>query len=266
MGRARDSFRQLLEAHIALLRAEVAEAGRKLGIIVGLAAGALFLAILVAILLYVGSFLFLGEWLFGSMGWGIIHGTLIGVGIIAGIGVDLAGGRVRSYAWGLAWGIVVGLGLGLILSFNVSNDVAEWGAGLVEDELRLDEHWAPTLVGLVVGALATAVVALIVGWRARWRFGSPAALAIAGLAVGGFVGAILASTRYDNPNGVAGFAVMVGLLTWIVVGLLLAYRRGFDPEARYAGLVPRESIAAFEGSREFIRAQWARQKRKMTGR
>jgi hypothetical protein len=58
-----------------------------------------------------------------------------------------------------------------------------------------------------------------------------------------------ASTRYDNPDGVAGLAVMVGLLTWIIVGLLLAYRRGFDPEARYAGLLPRESIAALEGRR-----------------
>jgi hypothetical protein len=266
MAQARDAFRRLLEAHIALLRAELAEAGRRLGIIIGLGAAAAFVAFLVAILLYVGSFLFLGEWLFGSMGWGIIHGTLLGACIIAAIGVDLAGGRVRSYAWGLAWGLVAGLALGLVLSLNVSNDAAEWGAGVIEDELRLDEHWAPTLVGLAIGALITAVVALIAGWRVRWRFGSPVALAVGGLAVGGFVGAILASTRYDNPDGVAGLAVMVGLLTWIVVGLLLAYRHGFDPEGRYAGLMPRESIAAFERSQDFLRAQWARQKRKVTGR
>jgi hypothetical protein len=266
MGRARDAFRKLLEAHVALLRAELAEAGRKLGIIVGLAAAAAFLAFLVAILLYVGSFLFLGEWLFGSMGWGIIHGTLLGVGIIAGVAVDLAGGRTRSYAWGLAWGVVVGVVFGLVLSLNVSNDAAEWGAGLVEDQLSLDEHWAPTLVGLVVGGVITAVVARILGWRARWSFGSPIAVTVIGFAAGGFVGGILASTRYDNPDGVAGLAVMVGLLAWIIVGLLLAYRHGFDPESRYAGLLPRESIAAFEGSRDFVRGQWARQKRKMTGR
>jgi hypothetical protein len=266
MGRTRESFRRLLEAHRDLLRAELAESGRKLSIIVGLGAAAAFLAFLVAILLYVGSFLFLGEWLFGSMGWGIIHGTLLGVAIVAGIAVDLAGGSVRSYAWGLAWGVVVGLVVGLALSFNVTNDAAEWGAGLVEDPLRLDEHWAPTLVGLVVGGVIAAAVALVLGWRARWSFGSPVVVAVIGLAVGGFVGAILASTRYDNPNGVAGLAVMVGLLTWIIVGLLLAYRHGFDPEARYAGLVPRESIAAFERSRGFMREQWTRQKRKVTGR
>ncbi len=53
-------------------------------------------------------------------------------------------GAWRGGSWS-AWS------LGLVLSFNVSNDAAEWGAGLVEDQLRLDEHWAPTLVGLVVG-------------------------------------------------------------------------------------------------------------------
>ncbi len=31
---------------------------------------------------------------------------------------------------------------------------------------------------------------------------------------------------------------------------------GFDPEARYAGLVPRESIAAFEQTKDFLKEQW----------
>ncbi len=77
IGDTRAAFMRMLEAHIALLRAELAIAGQELGIIVGLAAGALALAILVVILLYVGTFLFIGDWLFGSMGWGIIHGTLL---------------------------------------------------------------------------------------------------------------------------------------------------------------------------------------------
>ena len=266
IGEARAAFGRLLEAHLALLRAELSVAGREIGIIAGLAAGALFLAILVAILLYVGTFLFMGEWLFGSMGWGIIHGTLLGVAIIGFVGIDLAGGSVRSYAWGLMWGAVVTIVLSLLLAFNATNDAAEWGAGLVEDGLRLDEHWAPTLVGLVVGAGIVAAAALVVGWRSAWAFGKPLAMAAMGLVAGGFVGAILASTRYDNPDGVVGLAIMIGLLTWIGVGIGLAYRRGFDPEARYASLVPRESIAAFEKSRHLLRAQWARQKRRMMGR
>ena len=76
----------------------------------------------------------------------------------------------------------------------------------------------------------------------------------------------VASTRYDNPNGVAGLAIMVGLVTWMVVGGLLAYWRGFDPEGRYAGLVPRRSIDSFAETGEFLRAQLKRQKDRMMGR
>jgi hypothetical protein len=87
-----------------------------------------------------------------------------------------------------------------------------------------------------------------------------------GLVLGGFAGALFASTRWDNPDGVVGLAIMLGLLTWIIVGLWLAYRRGFDPEARYASLVPRESIVAFERTRDFLEEQWQRQKDRMMGR
>jgi hypothetical protein len=89
---------------------------------------------------------------------------------------------------------------------------------------------------------------------------------MAGLALGAFVGTIYASTRYDAADGVFGLALMVGLMTWIVVGLLLASRAGFDPEARYANLVPRESIASFEVTKDFFMEQWEKQKDRMMGR
>ena len=87
-----------------------------------------------------------------------------------------------------------------------------------------------------------------------------------GLAAGGFIGALYASTRYDAADGVLGLAITIGLLTWIGAGFALAARAGFDPEARYAGLIPRESIAAFEGTREFLQQQWEEQKDRMMGR
>ncbi len=99
---------RLLGAHMALLKAELAVAGRELGIIVGLALAAFVLAVLAGILLYVGSFLFFGELLFGSMGWGIIHGILIPVIVIGLIGVDLAGGQAGRFALGSLIGVGVG--------------------------------------------------------------------------------------------------------------------------------------------------------------
>ena len=94
----------------------------ELGIIVGLAVGALAVAVLVAVLLYVGSFLFFGEWLFGSMGWGIIHGTLLAGAVIAFVGLNLAGGDVRGYGWGALVGVIVAVVLVALLLSNVGNE------------------------------------------------------------------------------------------------------------------------------------------------
>jgi hypothetical protein len=240
--------------------------GREVGIIVGLALAVLVLAILTGTLLIVGGFLFLGEWLFGSMGWGIIHGTLLGILLIGFAAVDLAGGSLRSYAWGVPAGLVVGVLVSAVLILNLGNEAAEAAAGAIEDPLLLDRQWAPTLVGFVVGAVILAVVLLILGHRARWRFGSPLVLGAVGIVFGGFVGAIVASTRYQSPAGVVGLAVTLGLITAIVVGWLLAARQGFDAEARYASLVPRATMAAFEETRGLLERQMQRQRDRFMGR
>ncbi len=272
IGGARAAFMRLIEAHLALLRAELAITGREVGIILGLALGAFVVAVLVGILLYVGSFLFLGEWLFGSMGWGIIHGTLLGGAFIGFVAVNLAGGDMRAYGAGALVGIVTVVVLSLLLLSNMGNEAGEWGSRVLgddlisESDLPFGDEWLTTLVGIAAGAAVLAVVAFIGGWRAQQRGRALVGLVGAAAVVGGLVGGIYLSTRYDAPDGVLGLAIMVGLITWIVAGLLLANRRGFDPEARYANLVPRESIAAFERSREFLKEQLARQKGRILGR
>ena len=75
----------------------------------------LVILLLVLGLLYVGGFLFFGEWLFGSMGWGIIHGTLLGAAFIGFVGINLAGGDVRAYGAGAAVGLVVTVLLAAVL-------------------------------------------------------------------------------------------------------------------------------------------------------
>jgi len=180
--------------------------------------------------------------------------------------VDLGGGSVRSYAWGVPVGVLVAVIVSLVLTLNLGNDAAETTAGAIEDQLLLDRQWAPTLVGFVVGAIVLGVILLILGYRARGRAGSPLVLALVGVLLGGFVGAIVASTRYDNPDGVVGMAIALGLIVWIAVGGLLAARHGFDPEARYAPLVPRATMAAFEETRDLVQRQGQRQKDRFMGR
>jgi hypothetical protein len=251
----------MLDAHVALLRAELAVVGRELGVIVGLALAALAFALLILILLYVGTFLFLGEWLFGSMGWGILHGTLLTGALIAGIALNLAGGWMGAYGRGFLIGLVVTIVLSLLFASNVLRTGAVEGARSVESSIPLHPNLLPTLVGLVVGAAVLGLVALAAAWRTEWA----AQAGVAGIAIGALFGAILGSAVFDNPGAVA-ISVTIGLLVWILAAFALAARRGFDPEARYARLVPRESIDSIERTREFLVRQWERQKGRVLGR
>ncbi len=267
----RAAFRRMLEAHLGLLRAELELTGKELAIIVGLAVGALAIAILVGILLYVGGFLFFGELLFGSMGWGIIHGTLIGAAVIVYVGLNLAGGEVRGYGWGALIGVIVTVALAILLLSNVGNESGEWVRRFLVEEFQTDDlpfgdEWLVFLSGLVLGGLIGLAGGLIVAWRASLD-GRARLWAVVGLILTfALVGAIYLPTRYDAPDGVLGLAIMIGLIVWIATGAWLTARNGFDPEARYANLLPRESIAAFSRTKEFVFEQWERQKSRMMGR
>jgi hypothetical protein len=238
---------------------------------VGLALGAVVIAVLAAILLYVGSFLFFGELLFGSMGWGIIHGTLLAAAVVGFVAINLAGGQVGRYGWGAAIGVAVAVVFAAVLLSNVGNTGGEaikdrLSDTFVTEDLPFGEAWLVTLSGLVLGGLVALIIAAVIGWRSQLRGGALIGASVAGFLLGGFVGAIWLSTRYAAPDGVLGLAITIGFLTWIIAGAILAARAGFDPEARYANLVPRESIAAFEQTKDFMSEQWERQKNRMLGR
>ena len=269
IGGVKAAFKRMLDAHVTLLRAELEIAGKELGIIAGLAVGALVILLLVLGLLYVGGFLFFGEWLFGSMGWGIIHGTLLGAAFIGFVGINLAGGDVRAYGAGAVIGLAVTIILAALLISNVGNEggeaVRDWiDSEFQTEQLPFGDEWLVLFIGFVIVGIIGAIVALIASWQTQ--AGHPFAMLVTGFIVGGFVGAIWFPTRYQAADGVMGLAIMVGLITWIVAGAILAARRGFDPEARYADLIPRESIAAFERTKDFLTEQWERQKDRMLGR
>lgn len=70
VGATRDATKRLVGAHVELAKAEIGEIAdeiKKVVALVGIAIGA---AIIAGLLLTVGLPLFLGEWIFGSIGWG----------------------------------------------------------------------------------------------------------------------------------------------------------------------------------------------------
>jgi hypothetical protein len=107
--------KRLLNAHVNLAKAEAGEIAAEVGRMVALIALALGMLLTVGILFLVGLPLFLGEWLLGSIGWGVLLGTfllidLAVVVLLAALGV----GRGRQFA---AWlvGLILGVALGAVL-------------------------------------------------------------------------------------------------------------------------------------------------------
>lgn len=257
----RDGGQKLADAHIGLLKAELSVAGRELGIVIGMALAILALAIVAMLLLVIGTSLFLGEWLFGSMAWGILHGVLLFLALILPLALDLAGGRRDAFARGMIAAIVVTLVLWALFASNVLRDAAVNAGRSLEASLAVEPAFLPTLVGLVAGMVVMGLLGLIVGLR---RGGAPGLL-VAGLVVGALVGAILGSITFDT-KGALAIALTIGLVTWSAVTALVAVRSGFDPEARYEDMVPRESIAMAEETKVFLTRQWRRQRGRVLGR
>lgn len=95
-----------------------AEAGEIMGevkrvaILAAIAFGALFV---VGFLVPIGLLLFLGDWLFGSIGWGVLHGFLFLVAIAVNavlVALGVSAGRL-GVAFLIAVGVAVGVALGL---------------------------------------------------------------------------------------------------------------------------------------------------------
>lgn len=261
MGRVRSGAERLVTAHLDLLKAELAVTGHDLGVIAALVIAALSFVVVALLLVAIGTFLFLGEWLFGSMAWGILHGTLFLVFLVVPIGINLAGGPAVATIRGVATGLVVTLLLWLLFASNVLRDSAVRAGQSLESTVRLEPALLPTLVGLVAGAVVLGLLMGIVGSRNAMGV----RLGITGLFLGAMVGAVLGSVTFDT-KGALAIALTVGLVAAIAVSVMAAARRGFDPERRYERLVPRESIAMAEETKRYLERQWRRQRRRVVGR
>jgi hypothetical protein len=259
-GRTRAAVQGLVSAHIELLKAELEQALREVAIIVGLAVVALVLALLMLILVWVGTWLFLGEWLFGSMGWGILHGTLITIALIVPIGLNLAGGSVGAWARAFVISLIVAILLSVLFASNVMRSSAVWLAEQLQGSLSFAPSALPTLGAAVVGALVLAVAFVLL-----IRSGNFLVRLIGGVVLGFILGAIFGSVTFDTKGAIA-VALTVALIAWIALSAVLAVRRGIDPKARYEKLIPRASMAQFAATRAYLEQQWQRQRKKLSGR
>lgn len=151
-----DGARGLVAAHVDLAKAEAGEIMgevKRVAVLAGIAFGAL---VVVGFLLPIGFILFLGDWLFGSIGWGVIHGVLFLVAIALSallVALGVSGGRL-GVAFLIAAGVAVGVSLGLaalglegrvaaalgvtlgLIVWPISSGVAVARAGIDTDALK----------------------------------------------------------------------------------------------------------------------------------
>jgi hypothetical protein len=257
-GRTRAAFVALFQAHLDLLKAEL---GEIVGQIKGMAAAAgcaLVIALMTFALIYVGGFLFLGEWLYGSIGWGLAHGVLFGVALTVVLAMSIVGATGRTAMAALAMSALVTLGLTLLCGLNIASDAAASFARQLASPFD-----SPGLVALIGGAVVGAVICGLLLIRVGGRSGFIGGLFL-GLVLGMPVGWLIAGAPWTWPPAV-GFSVSLGIILWPVLDIVLAWP-GLDIEARFKKLYPQQSIDAANETRAWLEEQWQSRRAKLPGR
>jgi hypothetical protein len=256
---------RVVRAHIELLRAELGEIARRVAVIAALGGVLVGIALFLANLLLIGTFLFLGEWLFGSLGWGVLHGTLLGVGLLTAVALVLFSAPARLILTSLLVSILAGVVVAVLLAFNLPRALAVAGTTAALTVFpQLDPAWAPLIIGAAGLAIVLGLVGLIVGARARGGRGAFVG-ARAGLAVGAILGAVLGAVSFSPHGGVATGIAAAGLL-WPVLQVMMARAAKIDPRTRFEQLRPRETYETVLETRAWLEREWARRRERLARR
>jgi hypothetical protein len=239
---------RLLRAHVDLARAEFAQLVDEIKRLLALAGVALGALLLLGLFLPIGLALFMGEWLFGSIGWGVLHGSLMLIGIAVTAGLTALG--ASGIGRGLVVAVVVAVIVGILFAFDQPN--VAWTRLGETLGLGVDPAVRPLVVGTLVVAGVGAIIGLALGAAAGGGAG-----AIGGLIGGGILGALLGafSAITFGPQAGAAVGVTAGLLAWpIVLGAMVA-RTGVDGAALKARFWPSVTIETAKETIEWVRAQ-----------
>jgi hypothetical protein len=253
----------MVRAHISLAKAEMGEIGGEIGRALGLATAALGCLTLLLFLLFVGGLLFLGEWLFGSIGWGLLLGSelLLVISLASLLAAVRADGAKRAAITAGITGLLTAVVLGASLANLLWTAVGSALLPGVEEGVR----------PLVTGTLIVAVIGLVVGLIAGAKFAgnkyTDTEFAMAKGAAAGAGGGLLAGALFGAFSAIAfgprvGIALALSLLlvvfaaTW---GFLA--RTGIDAEELKKRFIPQATI---DTTRETI--EWAKQQNPLAPR
>jgi len=244
-----EAAKRLLRAHITLAKAEAGEIVDEVKRLVGFVAVALGLLFLVGILVFVGGLLFLCEWLFGSIGWGVLLGSLFLVDVAVVLVLVAIGSGAARTSRDLGIAALIGLVVGLVLAL----DLAHQGWTTLGNNVAgtIDPGWRT----LVVAVVAVGIVGALLGLIGGLRSGGGAAIGglVGGFVLGAVVGAI--SAIAIGPQAGAALGVLVALIVWPALMGLGVARTGIDTEGLKNRFMPDETIDETKETIEWVRAR-----------
>jgi hypothetical protein len=233
----RDAGLQLAIAHYDLAKAEASKIGGEVGKVAAFIGVAVVAVLFVGIFAVIGTSLFLGEWILGSLGWGVLHGILLLTAIAIACGLAAVGVSGRRLLGAFVVGAIIGLVVGVLMALQLPNQA------YTQIGLNVLPNVEPGVRPLVVGAAIWGIIGLIVGIILAVRAqdsGLRVPAAISAVLLGSIIGAISAITL--GPQVGAGIGIAVGYASWIFLMALDVSRTGIDVEAFKARFYPTQTI------------------------
>jgi hypothetical protein len=248
VGATREAVLRAVRAHIDLAKAEFDEIKGEVARAAGLGAAAFGCLVLLAFLVPIGLGLFLGEWLFGSIGWGLLHATLLLLALTVLMGTLIL--RVRGLPALFLVALIIGVVGALLLGPSLPNEA--WRRIGESTNLGVEPGVRPLVVGTLVGAIVLGVLGALLGGRAAGGGGAVGGL-FAGAILGAVVGAFSAIT-FGWQVGIA-LGIAIGLLAWpILMGAKVA-RDGVDTEELKSRFWPQTTIDTTKETIEWAKAR-----------
>jgi len=243
-----DAARRLVTTHVDLARAELSEIAERAKAAAALIGVAIALLIFVGILAPVGTALFVGEWLFGSIGWGVLHGVLFCVAV----SVVLILGALEIPQRRLATSLMGALGLGIVVAVVLGLAWPNQAFARVGDALipGVDAGVRTLVAGLALGALVVGILGVLAGARAGGASGAIGGL-IGGAVVGVLIGAFLAIS-FSLRVGIA-LGICVTFIAWPAFAAMAL--RSYDWAVLKARYWPGTTIETTKETIEWVRAR-----------
>jgi hypothetical protein len=233
---------------VALARAEAGAIAGQIGQVAALALAAFILVVFTIFLFVIGLSLGIGEWVFGSMGWGILHGCELFLSLALVAVLVALGMRARRIVGAFLVAVVIGVVAAIVFGTNAFNQL--YTAIGDATAVAVDPGYRPLVVGVLLWMLVGLIVGIVVASRMSGAAGGRF-VAIAGLVVGGAAFGAFTSITFGWQVGVA-LGIAVFYLAFMGLLILDISRTGIDVEALKLRFTPVQSIETGKETVEWL--------------